>query len=417
MTDAVTQQAAGIAAAGARSQARLRWLALGLCAATMFTEGYDAQFMGSVLPGPQGIGAAFGMAPGALWPALSAGLVGLMLGAFVIAPLADNFGRRRLVIYSVFAFGVLTIASIVSTSLIQMAIFRFLTGLGLGGAMANTIALTAEFSPPAKRASAVAIMFCSFSLGAGFGGTVAAELMPAFGWESVFLFCGAMAVVLLPFLILYLPESLPKKADAKVAIPFGKLFSDGRTRITILFWIIFFANLMELYILTSWLPLTLNEQGVALRWAQWATALVQVGGIAGAFALAPLVDRFGPHFVLASGFATAALSILILSLAGTSVAVTLIAAFGCGIGTVGVQNCNNGVAAKFYPTEIRATGVGWALAVGRIGSILGPAVGGLILALGLQIQNIFLVAIVLPLVAGAAYLAMGKSPELAGQDA
>jgi AAHS family 4-hydroxybenzoate transporter-like MFS transporter len=298
-----------------------------------------------------------------------------------------------------------------------MAIFRFLTGLGLGGAMANTIALTAEFSPQAKRASAVAIMFCTFSLGALFGSTVAAELMPAFGWESVFLFCGAMAVVLLPFLILYLPESLPKKEHATVAIPVGKLFSDGRTRITILFWIIFFANLMELYILTSWLPLTLNEQGVALRWAQWATALVQAGGIAGAFALAPLVDRFGPHFVLASGFATAALSILILSLAGTSVAVTLIAAFGCGIGTVGVQNCNNGVAAKFYPTEIRATGVGWALAVGRIGSILGPAVGGLILALGLAIQNIFLVAIVLPLIAGAAYLAMGKAPELAGQDA
>src|SRR5215510_5455181 len=209
MTDAVTQAASIAARGGARSQ--LRWLVLALCAATMFTEGYDAQFMGSVLPGPQGIGAAFGMAPGALWPALSSGLVGLMLGAFCIAPLADNFGRRRLVIYSVFAFGVLTIASVVSQSLSEMVIFRFLTGLGLGGAMANTIALTAEFNPPAKRASAVAIMFCAFSLGAGFGGWVAAELMPAYGWESVFLFCGGMAVVLLPFLIAYLPESLPAK--------------------------------------------------------------------------------------------------------------------------------------------------------------------------------------------------------------
>ena len=412
----VTQQAAALdgAQGGARSTARFRWLALGLCGATMFTEGYDAQFMGSVVPA---ISKQWGMAPGSLWPALSAGLVGLMVGAFLIAPLADNFGRRRLVIYSVLAFGLLTIASVISQSLTEMVIFRFLTGLGLGGAMANTIALTAEFSPPEKRASAVAIMFCSFSLGAGFGGWVSAELIPAFGWESVFLFCGAMAVLLLPFLILYMPESLPRKDDARLSIPVGKLFSDGRSRITILLWIIFFANLMELYILTSWLPTTINAQGVDLYWAQIATALVQVGGIAGAFALAPLVDRHGPNLVLAAVFGTAALSIVVLGLAGTSVAVTLIAAFGCGIGTVGAQNCNNGIAAKFYPTEIRATGVGWALAVGRSGSILGPAVGGILLSTGLDIQNIFLVAIVPPLVAAGAYLAMGKAPELSPQEA
>ena len=199
----VIQQAAALdgAQGGARSTARFRWLALGLCAATMFTEGYDAQFMGSVVPA---ISKQWGMAPGSLWPALSAGLVGLMVGAFCIAPLADNFGRRRLVIYSVLAFGLLTIASVISQSLTEMVIFRFLTGLGLGGAMANTIALTAEFSPPEKRASAVAIMFCSFSLGAGFGGWVSAELIPAFGWESVFLFCGTMAVLLAPKLLAYL---------------------------------------------------------------------------------------------------------------------------------------------------------------------------------------------------------------------
>jgi AAHS family 4-hydroxybenzoate transporter-like MFS transporter len=214
-----------------------------------------------------------------------------------------------------------------------------------------------------------------------------------------------------------MPESLPRKDDARLSIPFGKLFSDGRSRITILLWIIFFANLMELYILTSWLPTTINAQGVDLYWAQIATALVQVGGIAGAFALAPLVDRYGPNLVLAAAFGTAALSIVVLGLAGTSVAVTLIAAFGCGIGTVGAQNCNNGIAAKFYPTEIRATGVGWALAVGRIGSILGPAVGGILLSTGLDIQNIFLVGIVPPLVAAGAYLAMGKAPELSPQEA
>jgi AAHS family 4-hydroxybenzoate transporter-like MFS transporter len=394
---------------GAKPRGRLHWIAISLCAATMFVEGYDAQFMGSVVPG---IARDWGVSPASITPALASGLVGLMLGAFFIAPLADNFGRRRIILYSVASFGLLTIASIWAQSLLPMVVLRFLTGLGLGGAMANTTALTAESSPPEKRASAVAIMFCAFSLGAGFGGFVAAGLMQDYGWESVFLVCGAMAVVLLPFLIVAMPESLPKKTDARLTIPAGKLFREGRARMTILFWIIFFANLMELYILTSWLPTTINARGVELRWAQIATALVQIGGIAGAFTLAPLVDRFGPQRVLAAAFLSAAFSVGILGLAGTSVALTLGMSFILGIGTVGAQNCNNGVAAKFYPTPIRATGVGWALAVGRIGSIVGPTVGGVLLATKVDIRTIFLFAAVPPLVAAAAYLAMGRQPSL-----
>ena len=222
-----------------------------------------------------------------------------------------------------------------------------------------------------------------------------------------------MAVVLLPLLIAYMPESLIKE-DARLTIPFGKLFSDGRSRVTILLWIIFFANLMELYILTSWLPTTITAQGVDLYWAQIATATVQIGGIAGAFALAPMVDRYGPRFVLPAAFLTAALSVAILGFLDLSVGLILVAAIGCGIGTVGAQNCNNGIAAKFYPTEIRATGVGWALAVGRIGSIIGPAVGGLLLATGPD--AIFVFAMVPPLVAAAAYFVMGNPPELSNHD-
>jgi AAHS family 4-hydroxybenzoate transporter-like MFS transporter len=413
MSDAITPKPPILAADARHSGvlAGFRWIPLLLCAATMFTEGYDAQFMGAVVPG---IAKDWGIMPSAVTPALVAGLVGLMLGAFLIAPLADNFGRRRVVIYSVAAFGLLTIVSAWAETMTQMTILRFLTGLGIGGAMANTTALTAENSPPEKRATAVAIMFCTFSLGAAFGGFVAASLMPDHGWEPVFLICGGMAVALLPLLIVALPESLPPKANARVSIPVGRLFSDGRARITILLWIVFFANLMELYLITSWLPTTINAQGVDLRSAQIATALVQLGGIAGAFALAPLVDRYGPQFVLAGAFATAALSIITLGVAGTSVGLTLVAAFALGIGTVGAQNCNNGIAAKFYPTEIRATGVGWALAVGRIGSILGPAIGGILLATGFDIRSIFLVAIVPPLVAASAYLAMGRLRSLQG---
>ena len=413
MSDAATPRAGAMATAAeaVRSAARQRWLVFGLCAATMFTEGYDAQFMGSVVPS---IADDWGVARGTMWPTLSAGLVGLMLGAFFIAPLADNYGRRRLIIYSVAAFGILTIASVLATNITEMAIFRLLTGLGLGGAMANTTALTAEFSPPHRRAFYVAIMFCSFSLGASFGGFVSAGLMNDYGWRSIFLVCGIMAVVILPFLILRLPESLIKE-DAKLTIPFAKLFEDGRSRFTILIWIIFFANLMELYILTSWLPTTLNNKGLDLFWANIAVGMVQLGGVGAAFVLAWLVDRHGPRIVLPAAFLTAALSVAILGLSGSSVVLIVLASIGVGAGTVGAQNCNNGIAAKFYPTEIRATGVGWSLAVGRIGSIIGPAVGGLLLATGPN--AIFVFAMIPPLVAAAAYLVMGNPKELSTHDA
>jgi|RhiMethySRZTD1v2_1073278.scaffolds.fasta_scaffold358371_2 AAHS family 4-hydroxybenzoate transporter-like MFS transporter len=412
MSEVVTPHAGAVASGAAepRSAVRQRWLVFGLCAATMFTEGYDAQFMGSVVPG---IAAEWGVPAGALWPTLSAGLVGLMLGAFFIAPLADNFGRRRLIIYSVGIFGVLTIASVFATNITEMAILRLLTGLGLGGAMANTTALTAEFSPPHRRALYVATMFCTFSLGASFGGLVSAALMDDYGWKAIFLICGIMAVLLLPALIRYLPESLIKE-DAKLTIPFGKLFTDRRARFTVLIWVVFFANLMELYIITSWLPTALRDKGLDLAWANIAVATVQLGGVGSAFFLAWLVDRYGPRFVLPFAFLTAVLSVATLGLSGSSLVLVLLASIGVGVGTVGAQNCNNGIAAKFYPTEIRATGVGWALAVGRVGSIIGPAVGGLLLATGPD--AIFVFAMIPPLVAAAAYLVMGNPKELSSHE-
>jgi AAHS family 4-hydroxybenzoate transporter-like MFS transporter len=397
------------AAPAAKPRGRFQWVALGLCAATMFVEGYDAQLMGYVVPG---IARDWGVAPGSLTPAIAAGLVGMMLGGFLIAPLADSYGRRRVVLYSVIAFAILTIATAFVETLPALIVLRLLTGFGLGGAMPNAIAITAEFSPSAKRASAVAAMFSSYSIGAGFGGIIAAWLIPIFGWGAVLIFCGGMALLLWPVLVAAMPESYVPQGESKPKIPVGRLFSEGRARITILLWIIFFANLMELFFLTSWLPTTIGAQGVSEYYAVIATAVVQFAGVAAAFAMGPLVDRYGPQRVLPVAFVIAALCIAGIGLAGTAVALTMVMAFGIGIGTVGAQNCNNGVAAKFYPTSIRATGVGWALAVGRIGSIVGPVVGGILLSTHVDIRTIFLFAAIPPLVATAAYLAMGRSLEL-----
>ena len=139
------------AIADAKTRGSLRWIALSLCAATMFVEGYDAQLMGFVVPG---IARDWGVAPASLTPGIAAGLVGMTIGAFFIAPLADTYGRRRLVLYSVIVFAILTIATAFAQTLPVLIVLRLLTGIGLGGAMPNAIAITAEFSPSAKRASA-----------------------------------------------------------------------------------------------------------------------------------------------------------------------------------------------------------------------------------------------------------------------
>ena len=396
------------AAPAAKPRGRFQWVALSLCAGTMFVEGYDAQLMGYVVPG---IARDWGVAPGSLTPAIAAGLVGMMLGGFLIAPLADSYGRRRVVLYSVIAFAILTIATAFVETLPALIVLRLLTGFGLGGAMPNAIAITAEFSPTAKRASAVAAMFSFYSIGAGFGGIIAAWLIPIYGWGSVLVFCGGMALLLWPVLVAAMPESYVPKDKSQPKIPVGRLFSEGRAGITILLWVIFFAGLMEIFFLTSWLPTTIGAQGVSETYAVIATAMVQFAGVAAAFAMGPLVDRYGPQRVLPIAYVIAALCVAGIGLAGSAVGFTIVMAFGIGIGTVGAQNCNNGVAAKFYPTSIRATGVGWALAVGRIGSIVGPVVGGILLSTHVDIRTIFLFAAIPPVVAAGAYLAMGRSLE------
>ena len=392
-----------------KAVSRFSWLAVGLCAATMFVEGYDAQLMGYVVPG---IAREWGVAPTSLTPAIAFGLIGMALGAFFIAPLADSYGRRRLVVYSVIVFAILTIATAYATSLPVLIALRFFTGLGLGGAMPNAIAITAEFSPAKWRAWIVAVMLCFYSLGAGFGGLIAAWLVPAYTWKAVLIFCGGMALVLWPVLLVAMPESYVPTGEHKPKLPVGRLFEQGRARITIFLWIIFFANLMEIFFLTSWLPLTLSQQGLSEANSAYATSIVQFGGIAAALLMGALVDTFGPQRVLPAAFLLAALCVAGIGLAGSEVPLTMLMAVGIGAGTVGAQNCNNGVAAKFYPTSIRATGVGWALAVGRIGSIVGPVVGGILLSTKVDIRTIFLVAAVPPLVAAVAYIAMGRAPAL-----
>src|ERR1700730_7530502 len=189
------------------------------CAAVLFLDGFDTQAIGYVAPA---LAREWGLTKGALGPVFSAGLFGLMIGALVFGPLADRIGRKKIIIFSTLAFGLGTLVTAFVQDVNTLLAIRFLTGLGLGGAMPNAIDMTSEFNPRRRRATMVMIMFCGFSVGAALGGLLAAALIPQFGWRSVFVVGGVAPLLLVPILALRLPESvrflaLTGRANERVA--------------------------------------------------------------------------------------------------------------------------------------------------------------------------------------------------------
>jgi AAHS family 4-hydroxybenzoate transporter-like MFS transporter len=419
-----------------RALSPLQYAVYALCGAAVFVEGFDTQAIGYVAPV---LSRNWGLKPGALGPVFAAGLLGLALGAFLFAPLADLFGRRPIVLWSTLSFGLLTVVTGFCQDIETMLVVRLLTGLGLGAAMPNAIALTAEYSPQRSRATAVTLLMCGFGLGAATGGLVAAQILERAGWPAVFYSGGALTLLLVPLLVASLPESIrflalaPVKATQLAAtltridptldfrqIAFTQeplhgtmrrvrdLFATGRARLTVLLWVVYFMSLLDLYLLANWLPTVLHAAGLSVGTAAVASAMLQIGGIVASFLLGPLVDRFGAFRVLPVVYVFGAICIAMIGYAGNAVALIFTTVFGAGFAIVGAQNCNNAVASSLYPTEARATGIGWALAIGRIGSIVGPTIGGLMLAFEVSITHVLLASAGPALVAAAAYLTMGQ---------
>ncbi len=411
------------------------------CAMVLFLDGFDTQAIGFVAPA---LAREWGLSKGALGPVFSAGLFGLMIGALLFGPLADRVGRRKIILLSTLAFGLGALVTALVHDVGALIAIRFLTGLGLGGAMPNAIALTSEFNPRRRRATMVMIMFCGFSLGAALGGFLAAALIPLFGWRSVFVVGGTAPLLLAPVLAVTLPESvrflaLTSRVDTRVArllalvnpravfapatrfvvdepelagIPVLHLFKGGRTLATLLLWVVFFMSLLDLYLLSNWLPTVLNDLGASVSAAAAIGSMLQVGGVVGTLALGSIIDRFSFR-ALALVYFIAVFAAGAIGQLGHSAVLVTIAIFAAGFCIVGGQIAANALAAGFYPTSVRATGVGWALGVGRVGAIVGPLVAGATLemrlfGLGLGMASIFIVAAAAALCASLAAFSLSR---------
>ncbi len=405
-----------------------------MCFAVLFIDGYDTQALGYIAPA---LSQDWKLARGALGPVFSANLFGLMIGVLTLAPVADVLGRKRIIILSAVAFGVGSLATALVPDYNWLLVMRFLTGLGLGGALPNAIALTAEFSPHRRRATMVMAMFIGFSVGAAAGGFIAAGLLPGYGWRSIFVVGGIVPLVLAPLLAVPLPESirfltLAGNRDAEVAelltrvapdisfpqgtrftikepaiagMPVAHLFREGRTVATLLFWVVFFMSLLDIYLLANWLSTVLNDLGASVSASAAISSIFQVGGVVGAFALGSLIDRFTFRAMSLIYLCTAA-AIFLIGQSGHSIPLATVAIFLGGFFLIGGQNAANALSATFYPTMVRSTGVGWALGIGRIGSIIGPFIGGMMLARQVGTETLFSYAAVPALIACLASLAL-----------
>ncbi|AME28460.1 MULTISPECIES: MFS transporter [Burkholderiaceae] len=416
----------------------LQVLTLMLCFLVVAADGFDVASVGYVAPL---LKKAWSLSPSQLGPIFGAGLFGLTVGSFLFGPLADRIGRKRVIVISLILFGIGSLACAYAPSPFWLIVLRFATGAGLGGAMPNAITLSSEFSPTRSRALMVTLMFCGFTLGLAFGGAVASILIPSFGWQGVFVFGGLFPLCLTPVVWLFLPESLrfmagkprfereakavlrrltgnedtplhrvvPEEASADAAQEtavktlFNKRYRTG----TLLLWVAFFCTLWVYYQIASWLPTVITEAGIDAAHAARVGAMLPLGGTIGSLINARLMDRTNPFFVLAGSYAVAAVSIALIGLSINEPLWVYITVFLAGLGLSGAQTGANVLVAGFYTTAARATGVSWALGVGRVGSIIGSMTGGILLAALHSVSAAFVVFAVPVVIAGAAMLANG----------
>ncbi|NKK88994.1 MFS transporter [Rhizobium leguminosarum bv. viciae] len=396
---------------------RFQWSVVALCALLLIVDGYDVFVAGTVLPT---LIAEWGLTKPQAGALQAWALFGMMFGALAFGSLADRIGRKKGIAISFVLFTASTLLTGFASSPDQFKIFRFIAGLGCGGLMPNAVALMNEYAPKRLRSTIVALMFSGYSVGGMVAAGLGIGMIPQYGWKPMF-FIAALPLLMLPLVLWKLPESLgflirqgqqekarriyakidpsarlgkddmlvfteTKGASASVA----ELFRHQRTLRTLMLWVAFFCCLLLVYLLSSWLPKVLQEAGYAERASLVSLFSLNFGGMVGAIAGGWLGDRFGLPKVVVGFFVAAALSIALIGF-NLPAGLLFLTIFIAGATTIGTQILLYASVAQLYNLSVRSTGLGWASGVGRIGAIVGPTLGGVLLAQQLPLQQNFLI--------------------------
>jgi len=345
-----------------------------LCFAVAILEGFDIQAVGVAAPK---LAPEFGFNPGQMGWLFSISNIGLVLGASIGGWLADRIGRKPVFIASVIIFGVFTLATSYAGNYEVFFIVRFLTGLGFGAALPNMMALSSEISSANNKALTAAAIFCGMPLGGGTCALITQFLPKDFDWRTLFIIGGLLPALLAPALYFFMAETLDR-SKAKVQATHSTvtaLFGEGRATPSLLLWIIFLPTLMILYLILNWLPTLVVGNGLPKAVAPQASIAFNYASVIGALCFGFIVDRLGTRWPLAIAYGVLVIVLMQLGSA-TDLSSILLFSAGAGFFLMGANYSLYGVAAPYYPKNMRGTGSGAAVAVGRIGSILGPMLAG-----------------------------------------
>jgi MFS transporter, AAHS family, 4-hydroxybenzoate transporter len=416
-----------------------------LCMLVAALDGFDTQAIGYTAPA---IAEVLKLPMSQFGQIGSAGLIGAAVGALLFGPMADLMGRKSFMIIAVVVFGVFSLMTAHATSLEELLTYRALAGLGLGGATPAFLAMGAELAPRRLRDVFVTVLFASFPGGGLIGSLTSAWVIPTFGWRSVF-YIGTVAPLLVAVILaIWLPESirfllaknirhdevrqtLERIAPGEISpdatliarsegsakgVPVNQLFKHGRALPTLLLWVPFFMVFMILVTVTFWTPAVLRSVGFSLSAAALIVGFNNVGSICASALSGWLVNRFGAFRILVPGFILGGAALAWFGQATSSVATLSVAALLAGFFVGGTGTGLIAVAAGMYPTAIRSTGIGWAMGMGRVGQVFGPALIGVLVGLNFTVVGIFYAAAV-PCLIGAVFLLLLKVAKLPNSDA
>ena len=386
-----------------------QWRVFALCFLVAIFDGFDTQAIAYTGPA---IIETLQLSTGGLAPILSAGIVGMALGAMALGLFGDRFGRRPTVMGAVALFALATLATAFASNAEQILVLRFLAGLGMGGATPELLALASEYGPARLRGAIVTGILLGLPAGAMLGGLLAAQLMPLIGWQGIFLAGGLLPLALLVGLYFALPESLQFLAtrsgetaqvrrilarissrtladDVRFSVPEAAtrtsvraLFGPGLARNTLAVWLTYLFNWVAWFMFLSWLPTVLKTAGLPVEQAPLGTVTVNAVFILCAIPLSILLPRLNTRNVLLGLFALGVLVSLGLSLSGDNWVLVFLLVGAAGLGIGGQQIALNYLVVSAYPTSLRATATGWAIGLGRVGAIIGSALGGTFLEWG-----------------------------------